>query len=108
MSQYGVGRREQFVSEVGALQTGRQQNLGLVVLVQTLRDVKCLIELLVYELPKKCTDDVSGSSKLYPLILTVKGIKCSVPQAVLLLVQTCEAGHISEAESCPGRGVEIL
>ena len=53
MSQYGVGCREQFVSEVGALQAGRQQNLGLVVLVQTLRDVKCLIELLVYELPKK-------------------------------------------------------
>ena len=55
MSQYSVGCREQLVSEVGALQAGRQQNLGLVVLVETLRDVKCLIELLVYELPKKCT-----------------------------------------------------
>ena len=53
MSQYSVGSREQFVSEVGALQAGRQQNLGLVVLVETLRDVKCLIELLVDELPKK-------------------------------------------------------
>ena len=52
MTQYSVCCREQFVSEVGALQTWRQQNLGLVVLVQTLRDVKCLIELLVYELPK--------------------------------------------------------
>ena len=52
MSQYSVGCREQLVSEVGALQAGRQQNLGLVVLVETLRDVKCLIELLVYELPK--------------------------------------------------------
>ena len=31
-----------------------------------------------------------------------------VPQAVLLLLQTGEAGDISEAESCPGRGVEIL
>ena len=41
-------------------------------------------------------------------VLTVKGIKCSVPQAVLLLVQTSKAGDISEAESCPGRGVEIL
>ena len=68
MSQYSVGCREQLVCEVGALQAGRQQNLGLVVLVETLRDVKCLIELLVYELPKKYTDDVSGSSKLYPLI----------------------------------------
>ena len=52
MSQNSVGCREQLVSEVGALQAGRQQNLGLVVLVETLRDVKCLIELLVYELPK--------------------------------------------------------
>ena len=55
MCQYSVGGREQLVSEVGALQAGRQHHLGLVVLVQTLRDVKCLIELLVYELPKKCT-----------------------------------------------------
>ena len=53
MSQYSVGCRKQLVCEVGALQAGRQQNLGLVVLVETLRDVKCLIELLVYELPKK-------------------------------------------------------
>ena len=52
MSQDSVCCREQLVSEVGALQAGRQQNLGLVVLVQTLRDIKCLIELLVYELPK--------------------------------------------------------
>ena len=53
MTQYSVGGREQLVSEVGALQAGGQHNLGLVVLVETLRDVKCLIELLVYELPKK-------------------------------------------------------
>ena len=53
MTQYSVGCREQLVSEVGALQAGRQQNLGLVVLVETLRDVKCLVQLLAYELPKK-------------------------------------------------------
>ena len=53
MSQYSVGCREQLVSEVGALQAGGQHHLGLVVLVETLRDVKCLIELLVYELPEK-------------------------------------------------------
>ena len=64
MTQYSVGCREQFVCEVGALQAGRQHHLGFVVLVETLRDVKCLIELLVYELPKKYTDNVSGSSKL--------------------------------------------
>ena len=53
MTQYSVGGREQLVSEVGALQAGGQHHLGLVVLVETLRDVKCLVELLVYELPKK-------------------------------------------------------
>ena len=52
MSQYSVGGREQFVSEVGTLQAGRQHHLGLVVLVETLRDVKCLIELLVNKPPK--------------------------------------------------------
>ena len=55
MTQYSVGGREQLVSEVGALQAGGQHHLGLVVLVQTLRYVKCLIELLVDELPKKYT-----------------------------------------------------
>ena len=53
MTQYSVSCREQLVSEVGALQAGGQHHLGLVVLVETLRDVICLIELLVYELPEK-------------------------------------------------------